>query len=130
MSRARLPLLLAALLLVAGGCHDAPTAPVPGTLDVILEPGTARVGAVLFLVQGEAVDTVESTGLFLDQAVFSSVARQVLVAGTRLQGRIAQVRVPDLRQHYTIALQQLVDDSSYALLPVDSVQVFLVPRLR
>ncbi len=130
MNRRRLPLLLAGALLLSGGYHDAPLAPVPGTIDVVLEPGSARIGAVLFLLQGEPVDTVESTGAFVDQAVFSGVATQVLVAGSRLEGRIARVRVPDLRHHYDIALQQLVDDSTYVLLPVEQARVFLVPSPR
>lgn len=120
-------------LLLAGlgvACDDTTLAPVPGTLDVVLADAPRPVGAVLFLVEGGTVDTVEAVGSYLDAAPYSGVAHQVLVAGNRLHGVIARVRVPDLRVRYDVVLQEVADDSSYALLDVDAPRLFLVPGVR
>jgi hypothetical protein len=117
----------AALLLALGlGCGADSLGPVPGTLDVVLADAPRPVGAVLFLVEGGAVDSVEAVGTYLDAAPYSGVAHQVLVAGNRLHGVIARVRVPDLRVRYAVVLQEVADDSSYALLDVAGPRLFLV----
>ncbi|MBK6779644.1 MAG: hypothetical protein KA180_02625 [Gemmatimonadales bacterium] len=117
----------AALLLALGlGCGEDSLGPVPGTLDVVLADAPRPVGAVLFLVEGGAVDSVEAVGTYLDAAPYSGVAHQVLVAGNRLHGVIARVRVPDLRVRYAVVLQEVADDSSYALLDVAGPRLFLV----
>ncbi len=115
--------LLAALVL---GCGEASLGPVPGTLDVVLADAPRPVGAVLFLVEGGAVDTVEAMGSYLDAAPYSGVAHQVLVVGNRLHGVIARVRVPDLRVRYEVVVQEVADDSSYALLDPTGPRLFLV----
>ncbi len=115
------------LLLALGlGCGADSLGPVPGALDVVLADAPRPVGAVLFLVEGGAVDTVEAVGTYLDAAPYSGVAHQVLVAGNRLHGVIARVRVPDVRVRYEVVLQEVADDSSYALLDVAGPRLFLV----
>lgn len=117
----------AALLATLGlGCGEASLGPVPGTLDVVLADAPRPVGAVLFLIEGGTVDTVEGMGSYLDAAPYSGVAHQVLVAGNRLHGVIARVRVPDLRVRYEVVLQEVADDSSYALLDPTGPRLFLV----
>lgn len=117
----------AALLAALGlGCGEASLGPVPGTLDVVLADAPRPVGAVLFLVEGGAVDTVEAMGSYLDAAPYSGVAHQVLVVGNRLHGVIARVRVPDLRLRYEVVVQEVADDSSYALLDPTGPRLFLV----
>lgn len=117
-----------AVVLVAMGlgCGEASLGPVPGTLDVVLADAPRPVGAVLFLIEGGTVDTVEAAGSYVDAAPYSGVAQQVLVAGNRLHGAIARVRVPDLRVRYEVVLQEVADDSSYALLDVAGPRLFLV----
>ena len=115
------------LLLALGlGCGADSLGPVPGALDVVLADAPRPVGAVLFLVEGGAVDSVEAVGTYLDAAPYSGVAHQVLVAGNRLHGVIARVRVPDVRVRYEVVLQEVADDSSYALLDVAGPRLFLV----
>ncbi len=117
----------AVLLVALGlGCGEASLGPVPGTLEVVLADAPRPVGAVLFLIEGGTVDTVEGVGGYLDAAPYSGVAQQVLVAGNSLHGVIARVRVPDLRVHYEVVLQEVADDSSYALLDVAGPRLFLV----
>ncbi len=117
-----------AVALGAGACGDDPVGtPVPGTLNVVLDGATGRVGAVLFRVEGGVVDTVigEAGRGFLDAAP-SGTGAEVLVAGEGLTGVIARVRVPDIRVRYRIHLEQVAHNTTFALLPPEGVQVFLV----
>jgi hypothetical protein len=123
MTGRRIPLLVA--LLAALSCGDDPGNPVPGTIEVVLAGPGPEVGAVLFLIEGGTVDTVESVGPYLDAAPYSGVATQVLVAGDDLRGVIARARVPDLRVSYTVFVQEIADSRTYALRPTAETRVFL-----
>ncbi|MDX2120981.1 MAG: hypothetical protein SF070_07920 [Gemmatimonadota bacterium] len=116
---------LAAALVGALSCGDDPGNPVPGTIEVVLAGPGPAVGAVLFLIEGGSVDTVESAGAYLDAAPYSGVATQVLVAGDDLRGVIARARVPDLRVGYTAFIQQVADSRTYALRPPEETRVFI-----
>lgn len=117
--------LLAVALVATLSCGDDPGSPVPGTIEVVLAGPGPAVGAVLFLIEGGSVDTVESAGAYLDAAPYSGVATQVLVAGDDLRGVIARARVPDLRVRYTAFIQEVADARSYALRPPEETRVFI-----
>lgn len=117
--------VLAVTLVAALSCGDDPGSPVPGTIEVVLAGPGPAVGAVLFLIEGGSVDTVESAGAYLDAAPYSGVATQVLVAGDDLRGVIARVRVPDLRVRYTAFIQEVADSRNYALRPPEQTRVFI-----
>lgn len=106
--------LLAAAALAGLACGGDTLAPVDDVLDVVLT-GSASVGAVVFLVQGATIDSIEGSGYFTASAP-AGTARRVLVAGDRLQGRIALVHVPDAGTAYQVVLQEAADRASYALL--------------
>lgn len=117
--------LLLVALLAALSCGDDPGDPVPGTIEVVLAGPGPKIGAVLFLIEGGTVDTVESAGPYLDAAPYSGVATQVLVAGDDLRGVIARARVPDLRVGYTVFVQEVADSRTYALRPIEETRVFI-----
>lgn len=116
---------LAGALVATLSCGDDPGSPVPGTIEVVLAGPGPAVGAVLFLIEGGSVDTVESAGEYLDAAPYSGIATQVLVAGDDLRGVIARARVPDLRVRYTAFIQEVADSRNYALRPPEETRVFI-----
>ena len=56
------------LLLLAMGavlsCDDEPVGPSSAVYDVVLGRGPAQVGAILMLIEGGSVDTVEGIGYY------------------------------------------------------------------
>ena len=111
-TRVRLSLSLVA----AAACWDDPVSPAPGVYDVVIEGSTATVGAVLFLVQGGAVDSVESIGYYTASAPYSGVATQVLVAGSPISGSIVRIHVPDRRVRYEAVLLEAAQTGTHQLL--------------
>ena len=122
MRRSRV--LLTALLLAGLACGGDTLAPVDGLLEVVLTGSNATPGAVVFLVQGAPIDSIESSGYYTASAP-SGTARRVLIAGDRLTGRIALVHVPDAAAAYQVIVQEAADGASYALLAPAGIQLQL-----
>lgn len=107
---------LGLLALLACGSEDAPpTGPSPGPLELRLT-GPAGVGAVLLLVDGGEIDSVEAVSYFTASSVYSGVARRVLVAGQDLSGVVARIEVPDRRVTYHARIIDIADGTTYQLL--------------
>ena len=116
------PLLLAAAGLACGG--DA-LAPVDGELEVVLTQSSVEPGAVVFLVQGPTIDSIEGNGHFTSSVPSGASARRVLIAGDGLRGRLALVHVPDAGVAYQVVVQEAADRASFALLDSGRVQLQL-----
>lgn len=127
-SRRGLALFCAALsLAVAMGCGgDEPMAPGPGSFDVILQGGQSNVGAVLLLVEGGAVDSVEAIGYYTASAPSSAGATEILVAGTALGSNLVRVKVPDARVQYHAQIQEIAQSTTHQLLPVSDFSLLLL----
>jgi hypothetical protein len=121
---------VALALAAAAGCDDDPVGPAPGVLDVVLAAGAAPAGAMLLLVEGGPVDSVESMGWYTASAPYSGVATQVLLAGPELQGTVARVHVPDRRVRYRAVVREVAEPGSHALLAPESYSLMLVPARR
>jgi len=116
-------------LLVSAGCGKEPTAgATPGVLDVVLLGPAEHTGAILFDIEGGAVDSVVATGHFTRSARFTGVAQRVLVAGDSLGGVIARVYVPDLGAGHRATVVEAADGRDYQLLPTDRFVLPLLPR--
>jgi hypothetical protein len=116
--------LPAAAALAGLACGGDALAPVDGLLEVVLTGSTSSPGAVVFLVQGASVDSIEGSGYFTASSP-SGAAWRVLVAGDRLQGRIALLHVPDAGTAYQAVVQEAADRASYALLAPGEVRLQL-----
>lgn len=118
MRRASLVLLLA---LAAGACgkDTEPMGPTPGAFDIVLTGNGAAPAAILFVVDGGTVDTVEAAGFYTRSAPFSGVAVQVLVAGSGVHGVLARIRVPDTRVKYRATVREAGAAGTHSLLPID-----------
>lgn len=127
----RRPLIVAAGLALLVSCgDDEPTAPTPVVFDVVLSPAAGDIGALLFLVQGGPVDTVESIGYYTASAPYSGVATQVLVADGKLDGAVARIRVPDGHVRYTVVPREAAERATHRLVSVPDSLVSLVPVFR
>jgi hypothetical protein len=103
-------------LIAAIGCSgdDSPSGPSPGALEVRLS-GPAGAGAVLLLVEGGPIDSVEAAGYYTASAPYSGVAKKVLVAGQGLQGTLALIHVPDRSVEYRATIIEIADQTTYEL---------------
>ena len=119
------PLLLAAAALAGLACGGDALAPVDGELEVVLTRSSVEPGAVVFLVQGPTIDSIEGNGHFISSVLSGASARRVLIAGDRLQGRLVLVHVPDAGVAYQVVVQEAADRASFALLDSGSVQLQL-----
>jgi hypothetical protein len=117
-------------LAAAAGCDEDPVGPAPGVLDVVLAAGAAPAGAMLLLIEGGPVDSVETTGWYTASAPYSGVATQVLLAGPVLQGAVARVHVPDRRVRYQAVVREVAEPGSHALLAAENYSLVLVPARR
>ena len=116
--------LLVAAALAGVACGGDPLAPVDGVLEVVVSGSASSPGAVVFLVQGAGIDSIEGNGYFTASAP-SGTGWRVLVAGDRLQGRIALLHVPDAGAAYQLVVEQAADRASFALLAPAEVRVQL-----
>jgi hypothetical protein len=120
-------LLLA--LAAPGACdEDNPVGPAPAVFEVVAGGTGAPAAAMLFMIEGGPVDSVEANGWFTASAPYSGVATQVVVAGPMLAGTIAVVHVPDGRIPYRAVLREVAEAGTYALLPVAEYPLTLVRR--
>jgi hypothetical protein len=118
------------LLLLAMGavlsCDDEPVGPSPAVYDVVLGRGPAQVGAILMLIEGGSVDTVEGIGYYTASAPYSGVATQVLVAGSQLGGTLVRLRVPDSRGEYRAVALEIAEPGTHRLLPTSDYSLSLI----
>ena len=126
-----LPRLL--LMLSVGAllsCDDEPVGPSPAVYDVILGSGPAQVSAILFLIEGGSVDSVEGIGYYTASAPYSGVATQVLVAGPQLGGALVRLRVPDGRMNFRAVALEIAEPGTHRLLPTSDYSLSLSRVLR
>ena len=116
--------LLVAAALAGVACGGDALAPVDGVLEVVVSGSASSPGAVVFLVQGAGIDSIEGNGYFTAAAP-SGTAWRVLVAGDQLQGRIALLHVPDAGIAYQVIVEEAADRASYALLAPAEVRLQL-----
>ena len=116
--------LLVAAALAGVACDGDTLAPVDGVLEVVVSGSASSPGAVVFLLRGAGIDSIESSGYFTASAP-SGTAWRVLVAGDRLQGRIALLHVPDAGTAYQVVIEEAADGASYALLAPAEVRLQL-----
>ncbi len=118
-----------ALVVASGGCgDDDPFGPGPAVFEIVLGAGSPPAAAMLFMIEGGTVDSVESAGWYTASAPFSGVATQVVVAGPTLTGTVALVHVPDGRTRYTAVVREVAQAGTHALLPTGDYSLTLARR--
>lgn len=131
MRRGSIAALLAAAGIVGGlgSCESGPTEPRPGALDLVFAPPAPGAGALLFVVEGAPIDSVEPAGYGTIAGRLSATAVRVIVTGPLAPGPVARVRVPDVRlsRHYRATLEEVADGASYALRDPAAYRLVVVP---
>jgi hypothetical protein len=102
--------LLVAAALAGVACGGDALAPVNGVLEVVVTGSASSPGAVVFLVQGAGIDSIEGNGYFTASAP-SGTGWRVLIA--------------DAGTAYQVAVEQAADRASYALLAPAEVRLQL-----
>jgi hypothetical protein len=128
MRAARSGFLALALAATVSCGEDSPVGPTPAVFEVVIGGAGASAAAMLFLIEGGPVDSVEANGWFTASAPYSGVATQVVVAGPTLAGAIALVHVPDGRTSYRAVVREVAEAGTHALLPTADYSLTLVRR--
>ncbi len=113
MNRRLWILAVAALLLDSTGCGDSGSPTRPGTLRVSLTTPHSDDGAMLFEVNGPAIDTmapVNASYRLFTRRIGTTAVRAVL-AGPLAAGTVVTLEVPDIGAagSYTATLAEVVD---------------------
>jgi hypothetical protein len=124
----RTTVLLLALAASAACDEESPVGPAPAVFEVVMGGAGASAAAMLFLIEGGPVDSVEANGWFTASAPYSGVATQVVVAGPTLAGAIVLVHVPDGRTSYRAVVREVAEAGTHALLPTADYSLTLVRR--
>ncbi len=109
------------LLVLLAACHpDVPTA-TAGTLTVHLTAAGANDGAVVLVVSGGPVLSVEAVGSYEVTSTTDAAGVHLLVVGNIAQGSLLRLQVPDISKvhEYLASIGQVADRTTFGL--VDAV---------
>lgn len=118
---------LSLLLILLAGCSNN-TGPVAGALAVTLTSPRQDDGAVLFMVYGGPVDSIESVGYPIYLARAADTVK-VIITGSVGPGPIARVHIPDSRQasRYGSRIGQVAERRTYVQRDPAGYAVSLIP---
>lgn len=110
-----------ALLLVVAACSSDTAnhgVPKPGDLAVTLAHGGTDDGAMLVVVSGGPVTSVDAPAGYDIATNTDSTGTHIMIMGNVTTGAIATLHVPDvsIASAYTVTLVQVADRATYALL--------------
>src|SRR5215204_3993535 len=102
-------------LVLSGGCSSN-TGPTAGALNVIFS-AQANEGAVLLIVSGGPVDSVESVGYPIYSARLRGDTLKLIVTGQLSSGPLARLHIPDSRRAstYNAQVAQVATSGTYVL---------------
>ena len=120
------------LLFVAGavGCGGTQgSAPEPGALTLTLTSGGSNDGAMVVLVSGAPVLSVDGAAGYQVAASTDARGTHVMIVGSIATGALATLHVADISHAsaYAVTVEQVADRSSFALLDPARDQVSLGP---
>ena len=116
MSRSPSMVLICLVSLVLIGCSNS-TGPTAGSLDMTFSAQQANEGAVLLVISGGPVDSVESLGYPIYSARLGGDTLKLIVTGQLSSGTLARIHIPDSRRAstYNARVAQVATRGTYAL---------------
>jgi hypothetical protein len=104
------------VLVLCWGCSNS-TGPTAGVLSMTFSAQHANEGAVLLVVSGGPVDSVESVGYPVYSARLGGDTLKLIVTGQLSSGAVARIHIPDTRQasSYNARVAQVAARGTYAL---------------
>jgi hypothetical protein len=115
-------------LVLATGCSNN-TGPTAGILNMTFSAQHANEGAVLLIVSGGPVDSVESLGYPIYSARVGRDTLKLIITGQLSSGVLARIHIPDSRQNaaYGARVAQVAARETYALQDLAGYAVTLEP---
>lgn len=116
------------LVPISVGCSND-TGPTAGALNLSLTSPHKDDGAVLLLVYGGPVDSVESTGYSIYSATAAPDTVKLIVTGKLGSGRLARIHIPDSRlvSSYAARVGQVAARATYVQRDPARYAVTLLP---
>jgi len=116
MSRWHPIILICVVSLVVIGCSNS-TGPTAGSLEMTLSAQQANEGAVLVVVWGGPVDSVESLGYPIYSARLGGDTLKLIVTGQLSSGPLARLHIPESRRAstYNARVAQVATRGTYVL---------------
>lgn len=124
-------LVLAALIALGACSSDSGTAAQPGALTLTLTSAGGNDGALVVLVSGGPVVSVDGPAGYQLAANTDATGTHVMVVGHLASGILASVTVPDVSRAsaYVVTVEQVADGNSFGLLDPARDQVSIgVPK--
>jgi hypothetical protein len=123
---------LIALLLALGACSASGTAdaPQPGTLTLTLTTPATTDGAVVLVISGGPVTSVDPASSYQVASNADGEGTHLLITGNLASGVVATIHVPDRRgaAAYVATVNQVADRGSFALLDPATYQVAITAQ--
>jgi hypothetical protein len=116
MSRSPSMMLICLVSMVLIGCSNS-TGPAAGSLEMTFSALQANEGAVLLVVSGGPVDSVESLGYPIYSARLGGDTLKLIVTGQLSSGPLARLHIPDNRRAstYNARVAQVATRGTYVL---------------
>jgi hypothetical protein len=109
---------LGCLLVLLTACHATVPTAVPGTLTVQLVSAGTNDGALVLLVGGGPVTSIEAVGGYEVTSNTDAAGVHLMVVGNLATGALVRLHVPDISRanDYLAIITQVADRSNFGLL--------------
>lgn len=116
---------LTCLLLLLTACHSTVPTAVPGTLTVHLASAGANDGAMVLVVSGGMVLSVEAAGSYEVTSTTDAAGVHLMVVGDLTDGALARLEVPDISRasDYLAVIGQVADRTNFGLVDATGYRV-------
>ena len=116
---------LTCLLLLLTACHSTAPNAVPGTLTVHLASAGTNDGAMVLVVSGGAVQSVEAVGSYEVTSYSDQAGVHVMVVGNLTVGALVRLHVPDISRasDYVAVIGQVADRTNFGLVDASGYRV-------
>ena len=116
---------LAPLLVLLAACHSTVPTTVPGTLTVHLASAGSNGGAMVFVVSGGAVESVQAAGDYEVTSITDAAGVHLMVVGNLAAGALVRLQVPDVSRatDYVAVISQVADRTNFGLVDATGYRV-------
>lgn len=116
---------LAPLVMLLVACHSTVPTAVPGTLTIHLASAGTNGGAMVLVVSGGAVDSVQAVGNYEVTSNTDGAGVHLMVVGNLAAGALVRLQVPDVSRasEYVAVISQIADRTNFGLVDATGYRV-------